>query len=135
MPLRMWKRETVRYRELVKGNSKGCASCHQGTRNSNFRHGMVKSLTYRTWITMRSRCNNPKAKSYNRYGGRGIKVCSRWNIFNNFIEDMGERPAGFTIDRIDPNKGYEPDNCRWLTFEENLAYMHKLKSDKKLLCK
>jgi hypothetical protein len=65
---------------------------------------------------MRQRCNNPNAPDYSRYGGRGIEVCRRWqNSFQNFLDDMGERPEGKTLDRADNSKGYEPDNCRWAT--------------------
>jgi hypothetical protein len=75
---------------------------------------------YRVWLTMRSRCNNPKVDYYHRYGGRGIKVCDRWNDFSNFKEDMGESPGPeYSLDRF-PNKDgdYEPGNVRWATNEQ-----------------
>ena len=79
-----------------------------------------RSATYQTWTNMRQRCSNPKRPDYKYYGGRGIKVCERWNnSFLAFIKDMGERPEGKTIDRY-PNKdgNYEPGNCRWATAKE-----------------
>lgn len=73
-----------------------------------------RSRTYRIWIAMRSRCNNPKHSSYDYYGGRGIKVCERWNDFAMFWEDMGECPSeNHSIDRINGDGNYEPSNCRW----------------------
>jgi len=75
---------------------------------------------YRVWLTMRSRCTNPKVFYYHRYGGRGIKVCKRWDDFSNFRNDMGDPPSpGYSLDRY-PNKDgdYEPGNVRWATREE-----------------
>ena len=64
------------------------------------------------------RCRNPNADSFRFYGGKGIKVCERWKIFDNFLADMGERPEGTTLDRLDSAKDYEPGNCRWVTAKE-----------------
>lgn len=73
---------------------------------------------YNIWSTMKQRCNNPKDKAYKRYGGRGIKICDRWNTFANFLADVGDPPSGLSLDRIDNNGNYEPGNCKWSTRKE-----------------
>lgn len=85
----------------------------------NEKHGhsspATRSPTYRSWETMKSRCLNPNDRSYKDYGGRGIAVCSEWENFNGFLNDMGERPRGTTLDRINVNSNYCKENCRWAT--------------------
>jgi hypothetical protein len=83
-------------------------------------HCIDKSPTYNTWCAMKQRCNYKKSISYKHYGGRGIKVCDRWNVFDNFLEDMGERPDGMTLDRIDNNSNYYKENCKWSTWGEQV---------------
>lgn len=82
------------------------------------KHGKIRSLTYKSWESMKSRCLCKTHKSYSNYGGRGIMVCDSWMRFENFYADMGERPAGTSLDRIDNNGNYEPGNCRWSTHSE-----------------
>ena len=72
--------------------------------------------TKQCWSDMKQRCSNPKLPQYKNYGGRGITVCARWlESFENFLVDMGEKPLGLTIDRINVDGNYEPQNCRWLS--------------------
>lgn len=100
---------------LRNGNTKSCGCIHlEHARNLNFKHGKTDTPTHQSWRGMLERCNNPSNSHYPVYGGKGIKVCERWKEFINFVADMGERPEGHTLDRID-NKGYELSNCKWST--------------------
>lgn len=116
---------------LVSGHTQSCG-CWRDERNraTPVVHGHAlratgKSPTYYSWQAMLLRCNNPVSKSYKDYGGRGITICDRWHTFENFLADMGERPAKRTLDRIKVNGNYEPGNCRWATGKEQAMNTQK----------
>lgn len=82
------------------------------------RHGQSETREYKAWTAMRERCLNPRAHNYYLYGGRGIRICERWNDFEKFFADMGPRPAGYSIERENNDGNYEPSNCRWIPMLE-----------------
>ena len=86
-------------------------------------HGLSNHKDYQLWNGLFTRCYNPNVKIFKYYGGRGISVCERWDNFKNFLDDMGDRPEGMQLDRIDNNGNYEPNNCRWVTPKENNAHI------------
>ncbi len=123
----------VNIADLKSGRVKSCGCVGVlKIKKLNLTHGSSKTPEYEIWKTMRSRCNNPNSDVYKYYGGRGIRVCKRWDSFKNFIGDMGPKPEGKSLDRIDNAKDYCPDNCRWATRTEqtqnrrnSLRYRHK----------
>lgn len=88
------------------------------SKNLRPRHWMHGTPSYSSWVGMRSRCLNPKAVAYANYGGRGIRICDRWNSFQAFYDDMGPRPDGHWLERINNDGNYEPSNCKWATVAE-----------------
>lgn len=119
--------KTIRIDHLKSGNTKSCGCQDVETKRARWtKHGRRESASYGTWCKMVERCCNTQSEAYKYYGGRGISVCDRWReSFAAFLEDMGERPEGFTIDRIDNNAGYFPGNCRWATHSQQMANTRK----------
>lgn len=110
------KQRPVSSNGLTRGKSVSCGCFHKERVTT---HGMTKTKTFKSWESMKQRCTNEKSPDYHRYGARGISICERWvNSFENFLSDMGERPEGLTLDRIDVNGNYEPTNCKWSTLSE-----------------
>lgn len=101
-----------------------CKSCHNanisrsGSESNLFRHGGKGTTEYNIWVSMKQRCLNPRHHAYKDYGGRGITFCERWNDFKNFLADMGQRPPGKSLNRINNDGNYTPENCEWATFKQ-----------------
>jgi hypothetical protein len=104
--------------KLRGGSTKSCG-CYRSEVNPNLKHGVAnKTRTYRSWKEMRQRCLNPNSDKWKWYGGRGITISKEWDSFEVFLLDMGERPEGKSIDRIDSDGNYCKDNCKWSTPKE-----------------
>lgn len=121
------KEKMVLYENLVRGKSLSCGCLRSELVSKNFKtHGKTKTSTYKSWAHMKGRCLNALDPAYKDYGGRGIFVCDRWMKFDNFYEDMGDCPQGFSIERINVEDGYHKDNCKWI--EKNLQQRNTRKT-------
>ena len=108
------ERKSLATANVVSGKTKSCGCL-------KLSQGLAKIPEYNVWHGMVYRCTNEKSQAWARYGGRGIGVCDRWLSYDNFISDMGFRPSGkHQLDRVDNNKGYAPDNCRWVLALDNV---------------
>lgn len=118
---------TAQGKQLQNGHTQSCGHLQRAAIRSlglnkthgHFTHGRM-SPTYTSWSAMKTRCDNPNHVFYHRYGGRGITYCERWARFEAFLADMGERPHGLSIDRINNDGNYEPGNCRWATQQQQV---------------
>lgn len=117
----------VRRQSLLNGSTRSCSCISREAASERLRkHGLSKTPEYVAWVDMIQRCTNPNKKSYVSYGARGIKICDRWQrSFENFYDDMGPRPQGMSIDRINNDGNYEPKNCRWTTLREQYRNQRK----------
>jgi len=114
---------SVQTSHLSRGSTRSCGCLsNEAQKKRCFVHGHGardnRTPTYYTWVSMLERCYNKKRYNFKWYGGRGITVCDSWRQFENFLNDMGERPPNKTLDRIDNNSNYEKSNCRWATHKE-----------------
>lgn len=109
------KQSIVKGKSLRSGTTKSCGCINREKTSQRLKtHGMRYSAEYYIWRSMKDRCENERHKEYARYGGRGISVCHEWrDSFSSFYRDMGPRPHGLTLDRIDNDDGYNKGNCRW----------------------
>ncbi len=109
------KEKVICVGNVKNGHTKSCGCL---LKRGNIIHGMHGTRVYHSWVTMKGRCLNPNNPRYKDYGGRGITVCNHWLKFENFYQDMGNRPVNKTLDRIKNNLGYYKKNCKWSTPKE-----------------
>lgn len=141
-------KKEIELNSIIRGKSKSCGcysreiSSINSTKHGKLKGlGKIKNLEYHIWIKMKSRCNNPNDRSYKHYGKRGIKVCERWmSSYVNFIDDLGERPEpkkDYSLERIDVNGDYCPENCKWVLKSEQSKNQRRtklIKYNNKSLC-
>lgn len=113
----------VRNQALTIGKTQSCGCKRYAITHGHSAHG-VATGTYTSWKAMIQRCCNPRSKHFTRYGACGITVCKRWREFENFLKDMGAKPSGLTIERMNNALGYRPGNCRWATRAEQVFNRH-----------
>jgi hypothetical protein len=105
---------------LIRGSTKSCGCSRSDCARHGHARGVARTSEFRIWESMRSRCRNPMNTAYKHYGGRGITVCERWQTFENFLADMGKRPLGKSLERVNNDGNYEKSNCRWASHKEQM---------------
>ena len=106
---------------LRNGSTKSCGCLNkEKTKEKHTKHGKCDTKVYQIWASMLARCYNPNSSDYKNYGGRGIKVYRPWWKFKNFYRDMGDKPEGMALERINNDKGYHPNNCKWASYKEQV---------------